>query len=519
MTADGLATLSAHTLRGLVGARKTSPVEITAAVLRRIEALEPRLNAFVALDAERAMAAARAAERAVMAGAPLGPLHGVPVTIKDVQAVQGLPTRRGARVSDATAAETDAPSVARLREAGAIILGKTTMTEQGWTATSDSKLSGATHNPWRHGLTSGGSSSGAAALCAAGCGPLHLGTDGAGSVRIPAHFCGVVGFKPTYGTVPYVPVPNNGALSHIGPLARDVADAALMLSVMAGPHPRDPTSLPDAAPLAAPRRAMAGLRIAFSPDLGHARVDAEVAASVAAAARGFEALGCRVEQVTPPWGRDGPALIRALWCAPLLPYAPKDDAEAAAMDSGLVACLRDAEGLTLRDVLAAQAHRLHYAGAINAWFADGHDLLLTPSASVAAFPVGLVRPSHWPAHDWDWLAWAEFSYPFNLAHCPAISVPCGLTPDGLPVGLQIVGPRFADRLVLDAAAAFLAAHPFAPGTFSAAESSTVATLPPHTGRRATTANSWFGNTMSWPNIAAPVAMPWPSTRRAVPLPM
>ena len=167
----------------------------------------------------------------------------MPVTIKDIQAVEGLPTRRGSRLSDPAPATADAPLVARLRAAGAIILGKTTSTEHGWTAVSHNPLTGATHNPWQHGMTSGGSSSGAAALAGAGCGPLHLGTDGAGSIRLPAHFCGAVGFKPTYGRVPYAPHPNNGALSHAGPITRSVADAALMFSVMAGPHALDHTTL------------------------------------------------------------------------------------------------------------------------------------------------------------------------------------------------------------------------------------------------------------------------------------
>jgi aspartyl-tRNA(Asn)/glutamyl-tRNA(Gln) amidotransferase subunit A len=384
----------------------------------------------------------------------------VPVTIKDIQAVRGLPTRRGSRVTDPAPATEDAPAVARLRAAGAIILGKTTMPEGGWTATSDSPLTGATHNPWRHGLTSGGSSAGAAALAAAGCGPLHIGTDGAGSIRLPAHFCGVVGFKPTYGAVPYVPVPNNGALSHLGPIARDVADAELMFSVIAGPHPADMTSLPlrfDQYPLSRP---LAGLRIAFSPDLGHARVDEDVARCVAAAARRFEALGAIVEETTPPWGPQGPSVFDGLWGPPFLAMVPREAEREAEMDPGLRACLAEARQMTLQESIAAQARRLAYAGAIGAWFDGGCDLLVTPSASVTAFPVGRQLPPHWPEHAWNWLPWAQFSYPFDLSHGPAISVPCGLDGNGLPIGLQIAGPRCADRLVLDTAARYLEAHPF-----------------------------------------------------------
>lgn len=460
-TAGQLATLSAHDMAALVRQKRASPVEIVEDVLARIAALEPRLNAFVALDAEGARAAARAAESAVMAGEALGPLHGVPVTIKDVQAVAGLPTRRGSRLSDPSPAAVDAPAVARLRAAGAVILGKTTTTEQGWTAVSENPLTGATDNPRKPGYTAGGSSSGAAALAAAGCGPLHLGTDGAGSVRLPAHFCGVVGFKPTFGMVPYVPVPNNGALSHIGPIARDPADAELMLEVMAGAHPADHTTLPGGFRRDPAGHDLTGLRIAYSPDLGHARVDPDIAMQVEAAARVFETLGARVELTTPAWGPLGPDLIRALWGPPLLPYCPVDDRAEAAMDPGFVACLRETGQASWRDLHAAQARRHAYAGAVGPWFAEGWDLLLTPSASVAAFPHGRQVPDHWPPHPWDWLVWAEFSYPFNLAHCPAVSVPCGLTPEGLPVGLQIVGPRLSDPLVMRAARAFLQAQPFA----------------------------------------------------------
>ncbi|MFZ4410767.1 MAG: amidase family protein [Paracraurococcus sp.] len=464
MATSDLATAPAVVLAEMIRTRQASPVEVTEAVLARVAACEPRLNAFAALDADRARAAAKGAEAAVMRGDPLGPLHGVPVTIKDMQAVAGLPTRRGSRLSDPAPAPADAALVARLRGAGAVILGKTTCTEHGWTAVSDSPLTGATHNPWVHGMTAGGSSSGAAALCGAGCGPLHLGTDGAGSIRLPAHFCGAVGFKPTYGRVPYAPVPNNGGLSHAGPIARHVEDAALMFAVMAGPHAADHTTLPDRFGPEVPPGGLRGLRIAYSPDLGHARVDAEVASLVAAAVHALEGAGATVEQVTPPWGPAGPALERDIWGIGMRSYLAPDAAAAAQMDPGLVACTEAYRGLTFMEAHAAQGRRFAYAAAVNGWFeAAGFDLLATPAASVAAFPVGLQRPPHWDPHDWDWLVWAEFSYPFNLSHGPAISLPCGLTPAGLPVGLQLAGPRLADGLVLRAAAGFLEAMPFAPG--------------------------------------------------------
>jgi len=458
-----LATFSAVEQAGLIRRRKASPVEVARAVLDRIAAWEPRLNAFAALDAERAMDAARAAEAAAMGEGPLGPLHGVPVTVKDITAVAGFPTRRGSRLSSPDPVGHDSPMVARLRAAGAIILGKTTSTEQGWTAVSTSPLTGHTHNPWKHGVTAGGSSSGAAALAGAGCGALHIGTDGAGSIRLPAHFCGAVGHKPTFGLVPYAPVSNNGSLSHAGPITRSVPDAALMLEVIAGLHPSDHTTLPGGFRAADVTRGdLRGLRIAYSPDLGHARVDPEIAEAVRASVRVFEDLGARVEEVTPPWGPKGPGIERDLWGAAMLPFLETDPARRAEQDPGLVACLDSHAGMTMREGIAAQGRRIAYAAEVGEWFASGWDLLVTPAASVAAFEVGRQRPAHWPDHAWDWLVWAEFSYPFDLSHGAAVSVPCGRTGEGLPIGLQIAGPRCADALVLRAAGAFLEAQPFAP---------------------------------------------------------
>lgn len=459
MTTD-LCACTALEIADLVRTRRASCREVTDAVLARIERLNPRLNAFAALDAERAREQAGQRDEAIVLGDEVGPLHGVPVTIKDVQAVEGLPTRRGSRLSDPAAAAADSPAVARLRAAGAVILGKTTSTEHGWTAVSDSPLTGTTHNPWRHGHTSGGSSCGAAALAAAECGPLHLGTDGAGSVRLPAHFCGVVGHKPTYGTVPYVPVPNNGALSHIGPLARTVTDAELMLAVMSGAHPADHTTLPGPFRPAEARDDLRGIRIAYSPDLGHAKVDSEVAAIVADAVRVFADLGASVEETVPAWGPKGPALIRDLWVSAFAAFTPKNAEQEAAIDPGLLAAFRTGPRLSAAELQAAQGRRIAYAAEIGTWFESGPDLLVTPSASVATFPVGRQRPPDCEPHDWDWLVWAEFSYPFDLSHGPAVSVPCGLTRDGRPVGLQIAAGRLRDAAVLQAAKAFLAARPF-----------------------------------------------------------
>ena len=452
---------SATSMAADIAAKRISPVEVTTAILGRIARLNPALNAFAHLDGDGALAAARSAEAAVVRGDALGPLHGVPVTIKDMMGVKGLPTARGSNILAGDIATEDTPFVTRLRDAGAVVLGKTTTSEFGWSAVSHSPLTGLTHNPWQHGMNAGASSAGAGVAAAAGFGPLHQGSDGAGSVRLPAHFCGVVGLKPSFGRIPYLPVPNNDYMSHVGPLTRTVGDTALMLSVMAGPHLWDQTTLDGTVDVSSATlgAGVRGLRVAFSPDLGNARVDPEVAALVAQAVGAFEAMGAHVETVTPPWGAQGPELIRGLWSAHMSGNAHYLAEWADRMDPGLVACIRTSLGMTAQDYMALRARKYAYGWAIQRWF-DDYDLLLTPSASVAAFPVEKLMPADWPQHDWDWLSWAEFSYPFTIGQNPAISVPCGLTAAGLPVGLQIVGRRLDDTGVLRAATAFEAARPW-----------------------------------------------------------
>ncbi|CAN7682020.1 amidase family protein [Bradyrhizobium sp. LjRoot220] len=450
-------------LAGAIRVRKLSSVEITSTVLERIAALEPKLNAFAHLAATEAMDAAAAADSALAKGDSIGPLHGIPVTIKDLEPVRGMPFERGTYLFRGDVAPVDNVVVARLREAGAIILGKTTTPEFGWKGVSHSPLTGVTHNPWKLGLNAGASSSGAGVGAAAGYGPLHQGSDGAGSIRMPAHFCGVFGLKPTYGRVPQSPMTPSDNTVHLGPLTRTVADAALMLKVMAGRHPDDQSSL-EAPPadygglLASRPRAP---RIAFSPDLGHARVDPEVAALVRKAAEVFETeLGWRVELVTTPWGPKGPELARFFWPAHYSRYADRLTEFRDRMDPGFVACMEAGLHMTLADYLKMKVAKLAYCAEIHHFFEEW-DFLLTPAVSVAAFPATQLQPDHWPQHPWDWMSWAEFSYPFNLAQNPAASIPCGFTSAGLPVGLQIVGRRCDDLGVLQMSAAFEAACPWA----------------------------------------------------------
>ena len=463
MTDDDIGFLPAVELADMIRAKTISPVEATEAVIRRIQRMEPHVNAFAHFAPEQAMEAARAAEAAVMRGAPLGRLHGVTTTIKDLAWTKDFPTQFGSKIFAGHRTPSDNPAAVRLKGAGAILLGKTTTSEFGWTGVSRSPLTGITHNPWKHGYNAGASSAGAGAAAAAGFGSLHQGSDGAGSIRMPAHFCGIFGLKPSFGRVPYAPVGAGDYTSHMGPMSRTVADAALMVEVMAGPHPLDHTTL-EAWPAPYLRRlheGIAGKRIAYSPDLGHARVDPEVGGLVAQAAQRFaEAAAAKLEGVTLGWGSLGPDLARGFWSAHMTRLARHLPEWEPQMDPGLVACIRSGTTITIAGYQEMRERKMDYISRINAWFEDW-DFLVTPTVSVAAFPADRLMPEHWPQHPWDWLSWAEFSYPFNMSWNPAATVPCGFTAAGLPVGLQIVGRRFDDLGVLQASAAFERALPWA----------------------------------------------------------
>jgi aspartyl-tRNA(Asn)/glutamyl-tRNA(Gln) amidotransferase subunit A len=455
-----IATLTAGEIVRLFRRRALSPVEATSAVLRRIEALEPLLNTYAATNADAALAMARDSEARWLSGTPRGPLDGVPVSIKDLVLTRGLPTRRGTRVIPPDAGTEDAPIAARLREGGAVILGKTTVSEFAWKGTGDSPATGVTRNPWDVSRTSGASSAGAAAGLAAGLAVLATGSDGGGSIRIPASFCGVYGFKPTYGLVPSYPPSPVGTLSHLGPMARTVSDAALMLNVIARPDARDWYALPPAnrdftIGLEAPLR---GRRVAFSPDLGYARVDPEVAAVVEAAASVFADLGAqleRVERIFP----EPIDIYRPLFLAAFAQIArPWSDAQLNLLDSGLRDVVRAGRSVTLERYMKAIAARERFGIAAQQFF-ESFDLLLTPTLPIAAFPIGRDTPEPTDSVP-SWLDWNPFTYPFNLSQQPAASVPCGFLANGLPVGLQIIGPKYADGLVLNASRAFEAARPF-----------------------------------------------------------
>ena len=391
---------------------------------------------------------------------PRGRLDGVPTAIKDLLLTAGWPTLRCSKAIDrAQPWDEDAPAVARLREHGAVLLGKTTTPEFGWKGVTDSSLTGITRNPWNPERTPGGSSGGSAVAVACGMATLAIGTDGGGSIRIPAGFTGVFGIKPSFGRVPAYPLSPFGTVAHVGPMSRGVADSALMLSVMAEPDPRDPYALPhDGADYGQGLEdGVAGLKIAFSPSLGGHRVDPEVARLVAAAARRFEDLGARVEAAEPELA-DCAASFRTLWfvgAANLL--RTFDPALRDEIDPGLRDVAKEGAAISLMDYLTAVKAR-EVAGLTMGLFHERYDLLLTPSLPLPAFGAGLEYP---PAQGDDrWVDWTPFSYPFNMTGQPAASVPCGLTSDRLPAGLQIVGPRFADARVLRAARALEAVAPW-----------------------------------------------------------
>ncbi len=462
MNATDLCYTPATELLRLLRAKSLSPVELMRAVLERIDRLNPTVNAICTLAADAALDAAKQAEAAIVRGDARGALPGLPVTIKDLAYTKGMRSMFGSFIHEHLVPQHDPPFVRRLKGAGAIVIGKTTTPEFGWKAIGDSPLTGITRNPWNTQTTSGGSSAGAGVAAALGFGPIHQGSDGAGSIRVPASFCGIFGLKPSYGRVPMWPVSNADYTSHTGPMTRTVADAALMLSVMAGPDDWDRTSL-EGAPadyVGELGRGVKGPRIAFSPNLGSLRVDDDVASVVRDAVRAFEAAGARVDEVDPRF-TDSSRTVRVMWSAHMAGNNGKYlEQWRSRMDPGFVACIEDGLRVTMREYVEARGQKLAQWDAMRPLW-ETYDFLVTPTVSVAALPVGALNPPHWPQHAWDWLDWASFSYPFNFTGQPASTVPAGFTPGGLPVGLQIVGRRFADLAVLQASAAFEQVRPWA----------------------------------------------------------
>jgi aspartyl-tRNA(Asn)/glutamyl-tRNA(Gln) amidotransferase subunit A len=437
-------------------AKSFSPIELLDDTLAQLSRLEPVLNTFALLDLEGAQRDAKAATERQLTGTRLSLLDGIPTSIKDLIAQKGLPQRFGSRTTSDAPIPTDAPSVARLRAAGAVLLGKSTTSEFGCKGVGDSPLTGITRNPWNTALTPGGSSCGAAALVAAGIVPYAIGTDGGGSLRIPAALTGIFGLKANFGRVPVHPVSATPTLAHVGPLSRTVADAALVLGTLAGYDARDPFSIAEPVPsfstFKIPGRP---LRIAYSPTLGYAKPTKAVLELADAAAGTLEGLGHRVELVDHVL--DDPLdLWRAEFYAgagtrlnAIVKSAPE------LIDPAVLTMLRPALSQNMMDYYAKVFERYALRERLRLFF-EGYDLLVSPTLPCTAFAVGRNAPEYWP--DDDPIGWVAYTYPFNLTGQPAASICAGFSADGLPVGLQIVGRSHDEATVLALCSQYEAAH-------------------------------------------------------------
>ncbi|WP_371785143.1 amidase [Streptosporangium subroseum] len=448
--ADELTLLTVEELHAEFASRRLSPVEL----LERTLDLPDRSNAFVTVDHDQARAAARTAERVLMDRGPDAlknrPLLGIPVSVKDLTPTRGLRTTRGSLLHREWVPDFDAPAVARLRAAGAVILGKTNTSEFGWSAASRNRLTGVTSNPWDGGKTAGGSSCGAAAAVATGLGVCATGTDGAGSIRVPAAFCGVVGFKPSFGRVPYHPA-GEELLSHLGPLTRSVADAALMVEVMAGPDHRDVFSLDSVWRGQEYRDDAPPLRIAWIGGLGRPASDPEILQVTRAAVRALAEAGHIVEEIQPSFEDPYPALIAILASAEAETHASVPAAVADLIDPGRLPIIEYGRRLGAVDLMAAQKARTRLWAQVREWM-EGFDLLAMPTVPIKPFSANADEPDvKLNKAELSWLEWSPTTYCFNLTGQPAISLPAGFTSAGLPIGVQLVGGWRADHTVIRAA--------------------------------------------------------------------
>jgi aspartyl-tRNA(Asn)/glutamyl-tRNA(Gln) amidotransferase subunit A len=452
---------SAIDLARAIATGEISAVDAVDASLARLAAVEPQINAFVALRADDARREAREADARRAAGAPLPPLHGVPISVKDLVAVGGMPLTFGSKSARDNIAPADAAAVERARRAGAIVIGKTTTSEYGCKAVGESPLTGLTRNPWNLAYTAGGSSAGAAASIAAGVTPIAIGTDGGGSIRIPAAMNGLVGVKAQFGRIPAYPIPATASLSHVCPIGRSVRDVALLFEAMAGYDARDPASVPQPVPdaMAACERDPRTLRIAWSPTFGYAPVDAEVRAIAQQAVNAFAAMGCAVDEIHAPFGDDPAELWSAEFYAaigtrlgPLLQHTPE------LLDPDVAQVVERALAMPAADYHRAALARYAFRDRVRLLF-ERCDLLLSPTLPVAGVEAGLAIPRGF--EDRNIVTWVCYTYPFNLTGQPAASVPAGFTAAGLPVGLQIVARAYREEDLFTAAAALEAARPWA----------------------------------------------------------
>lgn len=445
-----LHTLAATELAALYRRRELSPVDVTKAALGRIERCEPRLNALYMPDAEAALAQARASEARWMRGEPLGPVDGIPVTIKENIATRGVPVPLGTAATELAPATTDAPPAARLREGGAVILGKTTMPDYGMLSSGLSSFHPLTRNPWHLDRNPGGSSAGAGAAAAACYAPLHVGTDIGGSVRLPAGWCGIVGLKPSLGRIPIDP-PYYGRVA--GPMTRTVADTALMMRVLSQPDPRDHMSLPpQAIDWMRLDREIRGLRLGLLLDAGFGLpVEPEVRRAVEDAARAFERAGAIVEPMPPFLTREMIDGLDRFWraraWADIGALSPERRARVLPF---IAAWAEGGANLTGQQVYAGMSQMIAMrAAAVRA--CATFDYVLSPTAPIPTYAADWASPTNDPARPFEHIG---FTVAFNMSEQPAVSVNCGWTSEGLPIGLQIAGPRFDDLGVLQVAHAY-----------------------------------------------------------------
>jgi Asp-tRNA(Asn)/Glu-tRNA(Gln) amidotransferase A subunit family amidase len=437
-----LCFMSATGLARRIANGEVSPVEVVKNALARLDETEPALNAFVFRDDEAALLAARRAEEQVFAGGTLPPLLGVPCSVKDLIDVRGMPCTYGCLPLRDNRPEADAPSVARLRAAGAIILGKTATSEFGLRGYTESRIHGVTRNPWDTSRTPGGSSGGAAASVAAGVTPIALGTDGGGSIRSPCSLTGLVGIKAQFGRVPIFTPSATPTLAHVGPMARCVADAGGLLKVIAGPDVRDWTSLqPSLAD--SPDRAIESLRVAFSPTLGYARVEAEAATLVAAAVDKLASFWPDIEVVDSILPEAG-EILAAEFVAGVAARVAELGLDWSMLDPSTHAAIETFQARSAPWLAERQRARLAHRETLRRFF-ESYDLLVTPTTPVMAWPIERAVPEGYEG----FASWSFFTYPFNLSGQPAASLPCGLSSNRLPMGLQVVvGPQREDLLVL-----------------------------------------------------------------------
>ena len=462
---DDLAFKSAYQIRQLIAKKHVSPVEIVEMFLNRISSLDLKLNSYITVAYDEALKDAKNAERAVLRGVEIGPLHGVPISVKDLELTKGIRTTSGSLVFNDRVPGVDSIVVQRIKASGAIIIGKTNTPEFGYLGTTENLIGDPCENPWKEGYTSGGSSGGAAAALASGLCTLSQGSDGGGSIRIPSNFCGVYGIKPTLGRIPIYKSEDavfvQNQLGQPGPMSRTVLDSALLLQILSGPDPIDPGSLRSSPPdfVAATIADVSGIRIGWSSDYGYASVDKNVLEVTSKAAQTFEELGCVIDPVDFSVGEPFDAFWNIFCANGFTRFGYLLDADTDILTDYSRTSLEHGRDVT-GPVYAKSMGEIDQLKYTFEDVFDKYDLLLSPVTSVPAFPVGK-KPSQINGKEvHPWWGFFPFTYPINMIGCPAASVPCGFSSEGLPIGLHIVGRRGEEETVLAASAAFEKAKPW-----------------------------------------------------------